>query len=1015
MDVELINKYILECVKEQRIEKKMALEILKEININGKNKSKDIAIIGMACRLPGAKNVNEYWNNLLNGVNSIKRCSETRKKDIVDFFPFTKEAAKSSDFKIGALDEIDKFDESLFRISPKEAILMDPYQRLLLETSYEAIEDAGYGGNAIINSNTGVFIGRDYSTNDMYIDGVSNQEFLAATGSYPAILSSRISYVFNLHGPSIVFDTACSSSFVALNMACKGLKDDECEMAIVGGINLFINPFLIDGKGSNMDMIESNEGKLRAFDKDASGTIWGEGVGVVVIKLLDKAIKDNDNIYAVIKGSAINNNGTANGITAPSAEAHEEVIVNAWKNAGIDPETISYIESHGTATKIGDTIEIKGLTNAFKRYTDKKQFCSLGAVKANIGHSMSASGIASLIKVVLCIKNEAIPPNINFEQSNPFINFCNSPVFFNDIYRHWKSEDGPRRAGISNFGLSGTNGHVVLEEYREKESEKRQELLPNIPNYNVLTLSAKSEKVLKRIIKNYYKFLKNNEDLNLKNICYTSSIGRGHYNYRVAIIVKDLKELEKRLKNLICKFPSNIDDEFVYYGKHRVVHENDEYMNEESITEKEKNSITKESFILLKDYLDTGKVKVEYLKSICSLYLRGADIPWNNFYSTEKVKKVSLPTYPFERKRCWLDTPKREEDDREKERVNVDRYRSLETIKVIGRRDGVYSTFEKKIGEIIAEKLGMKEISIYDELFDLGVDSIHIIEIVYKICDEMKIQLKLDEISDYTTIFDIAKGIEKKIIQKDNISSDVENKVAPDRYELTPEDISKKNKILEKKLKRYDYCKIVVFNNDKVVLEKKITETTAMAANCYILGDGKECIVIDPGVDYYEILNAAQQSNMDIKYVIATHCHLDHIMNADKVVEKTNAKILVPEGDIDLLRSTIKGEPRNIFRYIKDAEEIIVGNLKLEIIHLGGHTKGSICIKSEKQLFTGDVIFKHSIGNPDSEWGGSYSEIVQSIRNKLFVLEDKVTIYPGHGEFTTIGDEKENNIITILK
>ncbi|OYP02672.1 hypothetical protein CG709_10570, partial [Lachnotalea glycerini] len=322
--------------------------------------------------------------------------------------------------------------------------------------------------------NTGGFVGMDHTAKIKitYLNLVEEVDLLAATGSWTGMLASRLSYLFNLNGPSEVIDTACSSGLVCVHEACKALKNGECDMAIAGGINLILNPS-VDGI---LDSIQSGDISIRSFDRYANGTVWGEGVASVVLKTLDKAIEDRDNIYAVIKGSAVNNDGASNGITAPNALAQEDVITKAWKAANIDPRTISYIESHGTGTLLGDPIEIKGITNAFKRYTEDKQFCAIGCVKPNIGHTVAASGIAALIKVVLSMKNNVIPATINFDEPNKFINFCESPLYVNDRARSWEKAEQPRRAGIDAFGFSGTNCHVVIEEapiiLRKKDESK---------------------------------------------------------------------------------------------------------------------------------------------------------------------------------------------------------------------------------------------------------------------------------------------------------------------------------------------------------------------------------------------------------------------------------------------------------------------------------------------------------------------------------------------------------------
>jgi polyketide synthase PksN len=407
--------------------------------------SSETAIIGMAGKFPKAADLTQFWHNLINGVNCIYDFPEARRNDCQELCAQslyarilsgnTSEQSSGNDrsmyMKGGYLNEINKFDAAFFRISPKEAMFMDPLQRIFLETAYEAMEDAGYGGQKLYGAKVGVFVGNDHTNSTMY-KYITETDEMQLTGTWAGILASRISYIFNFRSPSMVIDTACSSGLVALYEACRALQNEECDLAIAGGIHIQI---FADVKNAqyNMEMVESSDDYVRTFDKDASGTIWGEGAGALLVKPLDKAIADGDHIYAVIKGGAINNDGASSGIAAPNAEAQKELLIKAWKNAKVDPETISYIEAHGTGTKLGDPIEIKGITAAFEEFTTKKQFCGIGSVKTNVGHLVGAAGLASVIKVILALNNKQIPPSINFNSPNPFINFLNSPVYVHDI------------------------------------------------------------------------------------------------------------------------------------------------------------------------------------------------------------------------------------------------------------------------------------------------------------------------------------------------------------------------------------------------------------------------------------------------------------------------------------------------------------------------------------------------------------------------------------------------------
>ena len=397
--MEDITQIVFESIRSGKIDKKVAAEILKTLKLEGNGQSKDdIAIIGLSSKLPSANDYETFWENLKAGKDCITEFPEERKKDIEGFLKYTYvgDREKVEYNQGGYIEDIDKFDYKFFGLSPKEASLMDPNQRVFLETAWNAIEDAGYGGDKIVGSRTGLYIG--YSGWPMYGQFVSQIEpeslSLSIAGNMSAIIASRIPYLLNLRGPSMLIDTACSSSLVALHTACKAIKNGDCEQAIVGGIRIILTP--IDGMIQYG--IESKDYRAKAFDDNASGTSLSEGIIAIVVKPLKKAVADRDNIYAVIKGSAINQDGASIGITAPNVLAQEDVIVKAWKDANINPETLSYIEAHGTGTILGDPIEIDGLQKAFRRYTDKKQFCAIGSVKTNFGHLIVQQDLQDYLK-----------------------------------------------------------------------------------------------------------------------------------------------------------------------------------------------------------------------------------------------------------------------------------------------------------------------------------------------------------------------------------------------------------------------------------------------------------------------------------------------------------------------------------------------------------------------------------------------------------------------------------------
>lgn len=649
-----VEKYIYKQVAEKQLNKDSAKQMLLEVNgTESQKKHKDMAIIGLACRLPGADNPEEFWNNMKNGKNCVGKFPQERLNEWLDIYtnkviyqflfgldkPEKKEDVMKNTTVGGFLKDVSQFDSSFFGISPKEAKFMSPEQKLMLKVAWESIEDAGYGGDKIYGTNTGVFIGKENSNIGLY-KYLTEPDVMHVTGSWNGIIASRISYLYNLKGPSMIVDCACSSGLVSLHMASQAISNGECEMAIVGGIQL---QFIVEVSDYDMSlsMVQSDSGIVRTFDKNANGTVWSEGIVSYVVKDLDAALRDGDNIHAVIKGSAINNDGASNGITAPDAKAQEAVISKAWKESGIDPETISYFEAHGTGTILGDPIEIKGLTNAFRKFTDKKQFCAIGATKANLGHTVATSGLAGLLKIIYAMKHKLLPPSINFTEVNPYIDFMNSPVYLNDTLKEWKPDCGVLRAGINSFGFSGTNCHVVLEEPPKRKHEAADSI------ERTLFLSAKSEASLTNLCKRYIKYLGQDTDATLDEICYTANTGRGQYTHRAAIICTDKESLKQNIKTAYycLKNHKNTSQENVFIGFHRVVSA-EGIIGENEITESQKYSLTNSLSSIVKE-------KNEKRKEICKLFVQGADINFDEYYKDKKFTKVSVPTYAYDDKRCF--------------------------------------------------------------------------------------------------------------------------------------------------------------------------------------------------------------------------------------------------------------------------------------------------------------------------------------------------------------------------
>jgi len=504
----------------------------------------DVAIIGMACRFPKAENIKKYWENLLKGVNSTHFASADELQNNKSF---------GIDNFVNAsihLEDKEQFDPNFFKMSPSDALIMDPQIRGLLQTSWHALEDAGYDSfnyrGAIGNfctMGTGDYL---YLLMESDPALASRNPMLTRHLNEKDFLATQISYRLNLTGPSMSVQAACSSSLLAVHLACQSLLSNECDMALAGGAQIDASNSL--GYTYTEGSILSPDGYCRAFDKDAKGTVPGNGMGMILLKKLSNAIEDGDHIYSVIKGSAANNDGANKmAYTAPSVESQRNVILEALSVGEIEPETVELLEAHGTATSLGDPVEVAALKEAYSQFNHRKQYCALGSVKTNIGHLDCAAGIASLIKAVLCVQHGEIPPSLNFKQANPSLELESSPFYVNQTRKAWKSESHSRRAGISSIGVGGTNVHVVIEEFKtdkDKPADHSSYLIP---------LSAKTPKSLSGLKKQLMYQLKQEPELELANIEHTLLYGRHDFGHKFSAICKSKEELIKQLGDIETK------------------------------------------------------------------------------------------------------------------------------------------------------------------------------------------------------------------------------------------------------------------------------------------------------------------------------------------------------------------------------------------------------------------------------------------------------------------------------
>ncbi|QLE39378.1 aminotransferase class III-fold pyridoxal phosphate-dependent enzyme [Nostoc sp. C052] len=504
-----------------------------------------VAIIGMVGRFPGAGNVDEFWRNLCEGLESTTFFQDEEIDPSID-----PNLCKDPSYvkARGIIPGGETFDAAFFGVNPLEAVVMDPQARVFLELVYEALENAGYQSESF-EGLIGLYAGcgqNTYFANHIagrmeIVDRIG--EFQTMLANEKDFLTTRAAYKLNLKGPAVSVNTACSTSLVAVIQACQALTSYQCDLALSGGVSMTTpqNSGYIAQEGSML----SGDGHCRPFDASAQGTMFNNGAGVVVLKRLEDALNDGDRIYAVIRGSGINNDGSDKvSFTAPSVDGQAEAIAMAQADANFHPETISYIEAHGTATPLGDPIEIEALTQAFRVHTDAKQFCAIGSLKSNVGHLVAAAGVAGLIKTALALHYKKIPPSLNFEAPNPKIDFANSPFYVNTQLAEWSEGETPRRAGVSSFGVGGTNAHIVLEEAPQIQSSGASR------PQQLLLLSAKTSKALEAATANLQQHLQYNAEINLADVAYTLQRGRKAFNYRRSIVCHDITDAIAALQSL---------------------------------------------------------------------------------------------------------------------------------------------------------------------------------------------------------------------------------------------------------------------------------------------------------------------------------------------------------------------------------------------------------------------------------------------------------------------------------
>jgi amino acid adenylation domain-containing protein len=721
-----------------------------------------IAIVGLAGRFPGAANVGQFWRNLCAGVESVSFLTDAE----LEASGIDTRGLPPSYVKARAiLEAADWFDARFFGFGPSEAEILDPQQRVFLEVAWEALEDAGCDPEQFAGS-VGVFAGM--SNNSYYLSNLhGHPDLLARAGTFAAMianekdyLATRTSYKLNLRGPSLNINTACSTSLVAVCQACHSLLSYQCDLALSGGVAIEFP----QKKGSLYQEggMTSADGHCRAFDQRATGMVPGEGVGVVVLRRLSEALADGDHVYAVIRGFAVNNDGAHKvGYTAPSIEGQAEVIALAQAMAGVNPETISYIEAHGTGTPLGDPIEIAGLTRAFRAQTNARGYCAVGSVKTNIGHLDAAAGVAGLIKTVLALQHRQLPPSLHFTKANPQIDFATSPFFVNDRLRDWAPGGGPRRAGVSSFGIGGTNAHVVLEEAPVRGVSESP------GPCEILALSAQSPSALAKVSANLADYLKAHPDANIADVAYTLQVGRRPFPHRQVVVCSGGADALRALEE-----------------------------GRPLITPTEAHSRAHE---------------------VADLWLRGAVVDWRALHAGRR-HKIPLPTYPFERQRYWvapaalhLSGPplwkRGVRGDFEKdafEQIPLDPpFPKGEEETVV---EAVRSLFQELSG------LSAEEISAATTIAEVGLDSLALAQASLEIERRFGVLVGFREIQEnFPTFVSLAEHLAAKQHSRTNVArpADEERSTGPfqppapaERVELAPEQRERVERLIERYTRR---------------------------------------------------------------------------------------------------------------------------------------------------------------------------------------------------------------------
>lgn len=710
----------------------------------------DIAVIGVSGRYPGARNVEEFWENLKAGKDCIREIPKDRWDHSLYFDEDKNKSGKTYCKWGGFIEDVGQFDPLFFNLSPGNAAMMDPMDRLFLETVWNLLENTGYTQETLqrqYQSQVGVYVGAMYQ-HYHYCTADQAAEALISVSSYSSI-ANRVSYFFNLQGPSVAVDTACSASAMAIHLACESLLKGECRLAIAGGVNLSIHPNKYLGL-SQMQILGSHINS-RSF-ANGDGFLPAEGVGAVLLKPLAAAIGDGDSILAVIKSTATNHGGRMNGYFVPNPNAQVQLFEANFKKSGIDPRTISYVEAAANGTVLGDPAEINALKKTFQKHTTDQQFCAIGAVKSNIGHAEAASGISQLTKVILQLQHQQLVPTIKVEPLNPNISFEQSPFYLQRELQQWKrpvvmvdktEQEFPRRATVSSFGAGGSNVHLIIEEYIPATAKMPSGFSP-AGSPQIVLFSAKNQEQLVTVVQQMNDFLAVQKGIALPNLAYTLQVGREAMSSRLALIVSSIEELVLAIKGYLGEavevaapvFEGDLDED---------------RSNMKSMLSGTAEQAVLQVFLAQHD-----------LEKIAQYWTQGGDkMPWEKLHEGREVHRISLPTYPFRRNYYWI----------EEQGAEAPRPDAIQPVIVEAPGETIDNTeltpddIQSYLVQLFAQQLRLPraQIKVNQKLQTYGLDSIFVMKLMRDFESRFKIKITGREMLELHTIHAIAEYLDAKL------------------------------------------------------------------------------------------------------------------------------------------------------------------------------------------------------------------------------------------------------------